>query len=86
MKLSDEEHQWIYSNSYSKFRFVWDILTVLTILSTLVTLSLEFSLFNNTSQLDVNQGLHRRLVHGRHNSAILNGRSKNGRVSVSNAH
>ena len=52
MKLSNEEHQWIL-HPYSKFRFVWDILTVLIIVSTLVTIPLEFSIYNNTSKLDV---------------------------------
>ena len=49
MKLSNDEHKWIM-HPYSKFRFVWDILTVSIIISTLVTIPLEFSLFNNTSK------------------------------------
>ena len=49
--MAKESEKWVI-NPFSKFRFNWDILTVLVILCNVVTLPLEFSIFDNRPELD----------------------------------
>ena len=47
----EDEVRWII-NPFSKFRFRWDIVTVVIILCNVVTLPLEFSFYDSRTDLD----------------------------------
>jgi hyperpolarization activated cyclic nucleotide-gated potassium channel 2 len=49
--MAKESEKWVI-NPFSKFRFNWDILTVFVILCNVITLPLEFSIFDNRTELD----------------------------------
>ena len=49
---NEKSKPWIM-NPYSKFRFHWDILTIVFIFVTIVMIPLEFSIYDDRSEMDI---------------------------------